>query len=124
MRLQPTTCLLKSAQLPWWLYSYKINTFVRVHIASMFPSSEQERRLAEEGGNGRAPAAYFMPVKGADAMVAAFRAWLNRFAGGAVDFPPYMDPALPCTPDKAVMLDRWDVGSGRCGMIFPGFKVP
>ena len=65
----------------------------------------QERRLREEGGEQKAPEVYFAPTS-SDAMISGFRVWLKRFAGGAVKYPPHVDPALPPPPSKEQLFDR------------------
>ncbi|XP_062000212.1 protochlorophyllide-dependent translocon component 52, chloroplastic-like [Rosa rugosa] len=50
--------------------------------------------------------ACFLPTK-SDAPVAGFRKWLNKYAGGQVDWRGKFTGALPPTPPKEQLLDRY-----------------
>lgn len=47
-----------------------------------------------------------MPTK-ADAIVVAFRRWLNKYAGGQVDWRAKYNGDLPPTPPREQLLDRF-----------------
>ncbi|XP_074294153.1 protochlorophyllide-dependent translocon component 52, chloroplastic-like [Silene latifolia] len=84
----------------------------------------EEQRLLDKGGKWQK--AYYMPTK-ADAMVIAFRKWLDKYAGEGVDWGnKYESAQLPPTPPKDVLLDRYwshTVNCTSCSKAYKGFKL-
>lgn len=70
-----------------------------------FFSVMKEHKLKEIGPYNWHKACY-MPTK-ADAIVVAFRRWLNKYAGGQVDWRAKYNGDLPPTPPREQLLDRF-----------------
>ncbi|CAI5511309.1 unnamed protein product [Closterium sp. Naga37s-1] len=74
---------------------------------------------SEAGGagvvRGSAWRAFYMPTN-ADLPVVAFRQWLSKYAGGAVEYPPaFSDVSLPPQPAaKEVVLERMASHTAHC----------
>ncbi|KAK2438191.1 protochlorophyllide-dependent translocon component 52, chloroplastic [Trifolium repens] len=69
--------------------------------------------------------ACFVPTK-ADALVIAFRKWLNKYAGGQVDWRGKYSGALPPTPPREQLLDRyWShvVNCKSCNLAYKSLNV-
>ncbi|WJX53177.1 hypothetical protein P8452_39204 [Trifolium repens] len=67
----------------------------------------------------------FVPTK-ADALVIAFRKWLNKYAGGQVDWRGKYSGALPPTPPREHLLDRyWShvVNCKSCNLAYKSLNV-
>ena len=58
-----------------------------------------------EAGPAQWQKACFVPTK-SDALVVGFRKWLNKYAGGQVDWRGKFSGALPPTPPREQLLDR------------------
>lgn len=54
--------------------------------------------------------ACFVPTK-SDACVVGFRKWLNKYAGGQVNWPTKFSGALPPTPPREQLMDRYPAHS-------------
>ncbi|XP_074292640.1 protochlorophyllide-dependent translocon component 52, chloroplastic-like [Silene latifolia] len=84
----------------------------------------EERRLMEKGGKWQK--GYYMPTN-ADAMVVAFRKWLDKYAGGVVDWGnKYVATELPPTPRRDMLFDRyWShvVKCTSCSKAYKGLKL-
>ncbi|KAL6976851.1 hypothetical protein U1Q18_025636 [Sarracenia purpurea var. burkii] len=69
--------------------------------------------------------ACFVPTK-ADTLVAGFRRWLNMYSGGQVDWGTKFTGALPPTPAREQLLDRyWShvVNCRSCSAAYKGLNV-
>ncbi|KAJ6427936.1 hypothetical protein OIU84_023359 [Salix udensis] len=69
--------------------------------------------------------ACFVPTK-SDALVVGFRKWLNKYAGGQVDWRGNHGGALPPTPPREQLLDRyWShvVNCSSCNSAYKGFSA-
>ncbi|OMO57838.1 Pheophorbide a oxygenase [Corchorus olitorius] len=66
----------------------------------------QEQRLMDLGGSKNWQKAYFVPTK-SDALVVGFRMWLNKYAGGKVDWRGKFTGALPPSPPREQLMDRY-----------------
>lgn len=51
--------------------------------------------------------ACFVPTK-SDALVVAFRKWLNKYSNGQVDWGTSFKGALPPSPPREQLLDRYN----------------
>ena len=64
----------------------------------------QERKIAKVGPSNWQKAC-FVPTK-SDALVVGFRRWLNKYAGGQIDWRGKFSGALPPTPPREQLMDR------------------
>ncbi|KAH9604004.1 hypothetical protein KSS87_023607 [Heliosperma pusillum] len=84
----------------------------------------EERRLLQKGGKWQK--GYYMPTK-SDAMVVAFRKWLDKYAGEGVDWGnKFVATQLPPTPRRDMLFDRyWShvVNCTSCSKAYKGLKV-
>ncbi|CAK7339117.1 unnamed protein product [Dovyalis caffra] len=84
----------------------------------------EERKIMDIGPANR-PQACFVPTK-ADAFVVGFRRWLNKYAGGQVDWRGKYSGALPPTPPREQLLDRyWShvVNCRSCNAAYKGLNA-
>ncbi|KAM1340986.1 hypothetical protein ACFX2F_005492 [Malus domestica] len=84
-----------------------------------------EERKIMEAGPAQWQKACFVPTK-SDALVVGFRKWLNKYAGGQVDWRGKFSGALPPTPPREQLLDRyWShvVNCSSCSAGYKGLKV-
>ncbi|OAY28964.1 protochlorophyllide-dependent translocon component 52, chloroplastic-like isoform X1 [Manihot esculenta] len=65
----------------------------------------QERKIMDVGPANWQKAC-FVPTK-SDALVVGFRRWLNKYAGGQVDWRGKYSGALPPTPRREQLMDRY-----------------
>lgn len=61
--------------------------------------------------------ACFVPTK-SDACVVGFRKWLNKYAGGQVDWGTKFSGALPPTPPKEQLMDRYHINHQKPRLQF------
>ncbi|KAI8573038.1 hypothetical protein RHMOL_Rhmol01G0247900 [Rhododendron molle] len=69
--------------------------------------------------------ACFVPTK-SDALVVGFRRWLNKYAGGQVDWGTKFSGALPPSPPREQLLDRyWShvVNCSSCRVAYKGLNA-
>ncbi|KAF4371225.1 hypothetical protein F8388_020952 [Cannabis sativa] len=84
-----------------------------------------EERKIMEAGVGKWNKACFVPTK-SDVHVVAFRKWLNKYGGGQVDWGGKFSGALPPTPPREQLMDRyWShvVNCSSCSAAHKGLKV-
>ncbi|XP_009375785.2 protochlorophyllide-dependent translocon component 52, chloroplastic [Pyrus x bretschneideri] len=84
-----------------------------------------EERKIMEAGPAQWQKACFVPTK-SDALVVGFRKWLNKYAGGQVDWRGKFSGALPPSPPREQLLDRyWShvVNCSSCSAGYKGLKV-
>ncbi|OMO90737.1 Pheophorbide a oxygenase [Corchorus olitorius] len=66
----------------------------------------QERKIANIGGSKNWQNACFVPTK-SDALVVGFRRWLNKYSDGEVDWRGKFSGALPPSPPRERLLERY-----------------
>ncbi|XP_062016009.1 protochlorophyllide-dependent translocon component 52, chloroplastic-like [Rosa rugosa] len=88
--------------LPRWIYHIGQNLVVD---SDLYLLHLEERRIMDAGLT-QWQKACFVPTK-SDAVVIGFRKWLNKYAGGQVDWRGKFTGALPPTPPKEQLLDRY-----------------
>ncbi|KAK4371620.1 hypothetical protein RND71_011095 [Anisodus tanguticus] len=84
----------------------------------------EEHKLKEIGSYNWLKACY-VPTK-ADAIVVAFRRWLNKYAGGEVDWRGKYNGDLPPTPPREQLLDRYwthTVNCTSCNLAYKGLNA-
>ncbi|XP_071724546.1 protochlorophyllide-dependent translocon component 52, chloroplastic-like [Rutidosis leptorrhynchoides] len=82
----------------------------------------EERKIKEVGNWQKA---CYVPTK-SDAFVVAFRRWLNKYAGGQVDWRGKFTRDLPPTPPREQLLDRyWShvVNCSSCSVAYKCLNV-
>ncbi|THG12197.1 hypothetical protein TEA_010894 [Camellia sinensis var. sinensis] len=83
--------------------------------------TKEERKIMDIGPSNWQKAC-FVPTK-SDALVVSFRRWLNKYAGGQVDWGTKFSGALPPTPPREQLLDRyWShvVNCRSCNVAYKG----
>ncbi|XP_034887315.1 protochlorophyllide-dependent translocon component 52, chloroplastic isoform X2 [Populus alba] len=86
--------------------------------------TEKERKIMEIGASNWQKAC-FVPAK-SDAFVVGFRKWLNKYAGGQVDWRGNYSGTLPPTPPREQLLDRyWShvVNCPSCNSAYKGLNA-
>nr|GLL31761.1 protochlorophyllide-dependent translocon component 52, chloroplastic-like [Ipomoea trifida] len=63
----------------------------------------------------------FVPTK-ADTLVVAFRRWLNKYAGGQVDWRGKFSGALPQMPPREQLMDRYWSHTVKCSSCNAAYK--
>ncbi|KAF8403964.1 hypothetical protein HHK36_012072 [Tetracentron sinense] len=117
-----------------WAYS----KFIPPCLFYAFPSSKEdlgngntssgrtkEERKIFDVGPPNWQKACFVPTK-SDALVVGFRKWLRKYAGGQIDWGTKFSGALPPTPPKEQLMDRyWShvVNCSSCSVALKGLKV-
>nr|GMD17997.1 protochlorophyllide-dependent translocon component 52, chloroplastic [Ipomoea batatas]GMD19383.1 protochlorophyllide-dependent translocon component 52, chloroplastic [Ipomoea batatas] len=64
---------------------------------------------------------YLLHVE-ADTLVVAFRRWLNKYAGGQVDWKGKFSGALPQTPPREQLMDRYWSHTVKCSSCNAAYK--
>ncbi|KAG6787569.1 hypothetical protein POTOM_003610 [Populus tomentosa] len=73
--------------------------------AASSAGTRKERKIMD-AGPANWQKACFVPTK-SDALVVGFRRWLNKYAGGEVDWKGKYSGALPPTPPREQLMDRY-----------------
>lgn len=84
----------------------------------------EERKIMKAGPSNWHKAC-FVPTK-SDAHIVAFRAWLRKYSGGQLDWGTNFSSALPPTPPKEQLMDRyWShvVNCSSCSVAYKGLQV-
>ncbi|KAE9601179.1 putative pheophorbide a oxygenase [Lupinus albus] len=84
-----------------------------------------EEHKIKDAGPANWQKACFVPTK-SDALVVGFRKWLNKYAGGQVDWKGKYNGALPPTPPREQLMDRyWShvVNCRSCNLAYKGLNV-
>ncbi|GMN59053.1 hypothetical protein TIFTF001_028146 [Ficus carica] len=90
-----------------------------------FTSAHLEERTIADVGPTQWQKACFVPTK-SDAVVVGFRKWLNKYAVSQVDWRGKLSGALPPTPPREQLMDRyWThvVSCSSCKAAFRGLIV-
>ncbi|CAN1150019.1 Protochlorophyllide-dependent translocon component 52, chloroplastic [Linum perenne] len=95
------------------------STFVEV------PSATNKEHKIKEIGTANWHKSCFVPTK-ADALVVGFRRWLNKYAGGGVDWRGKYSDDLPPTAPKEQLMDRYSshvVNCSSCNSAYKGLNA-
>ncbi|OMO81044.1 Pheophorbide a oxygenase [Corchorus capsularis] len=89
--------------VPRWFFHIALNLILDsdLHLLHV-----EERNIMENGGSKNWKKACFVPTK-SDAFVVGFRRWLNKYAGGEVDWRGKFSGALPPSPPREQLMDRY-----------------
>ncbi|PPD81775.1 hypothetical protein GOBAR_DD21292 [Gossypium barbadense] len=102
------------------------SNFIAPCIIHTFADAElvQERKIMEIGATNWQKAC-FLPTK-SDAMVVGFRRWFNKYAGSEIDWKGKYSGALPPSPPREQLMDRyWShvVNCKSCNSAYKGLKA-
>ncbi|XP_061982477.1 protochlorophyllide-dependent translocon component 52, chloroplastic-like [Populus nigra] len=108
----------------------KVPRFIHHSVTNIVLDSDlyllhlEERKIMEIGASNWQKAC-FVPAK-SDAFVVGFRKWLNKYAGGQVDWRGNYSGTLPPTPPREQLLDRyWShvVNCPSCNSAYKGLNA-
>ncbi|XP_065878164.1 protochlorophyllide-dependent translocon component 52, chloroplastic-like [Euphorbia lathyris] len=88
--------------VPRWIFHVGQNLILD---SDLYLLHVEERKIME-AGLANWHKACFVPTK-ADALVVGFRRWLNKYGGGQVDWRGKYSGALPPTPPREQLMDRY-----------------
>ncbi|GMQ00583.1 hypothetical protein CsSME_00047612 [Camellia sinensis var. sinensis] len=107
--------------VPRWMFHVGQNLILD---SDLYLLHLEERKIMDIGPSNWQKAC-FVPTK-SDALVVSFRRWLNKYAGGQVDWGTKFSGALPPTPPREQLLDRyWShvVNCRSCNVAYKGLNV-
>ncbi|KAK9999797.1 hypothetical protein SO802_019400 [Lithocarpus litseifolius] len=107
--------------VPRWMFHVGQNLILD---SDLYLLHIEERKIMDVG-NANWHKACFVPTK-SDALVIGFRKWLNKYAGGQVDWRGKYSGALPPTPPKEQLMDRyWShvVNCRSCNIAYKGLNA-
>ncbi|XP_057509618.1 protochlorophyllide-dependent translocon component 52, chloroplastic-like [Actinidia eriantha] len=107
--------------VPRWMFHVGQNLILD---SDLYLLHLEERKIMDIGPSNWKKAC-FVPTK-SDALVVGFRRWLNNYAGGQVDWRTKFSGALPPTPPREQLLDRyWShvVNCSSCRVAYKGLNV-
>ncbi|XP_059429735.1 protochlorophyllide-dependent translocon component 52, chloroplastic-like [Corylus avellana] len=107
--------------VPRWIFHVGQNLILD---SDLYLLHVEERKIMDAGPTNWQKAC-FVPTK-SDALVVGFRKWLNKYAGGQVDWRGKYSGALPQTPPKEQLMDRYrsHVENCRsCSVAYKGLNV-
>ncbi|KAK9273546.1 hypothetical protein L1049_018356 [Liquidambar formosana] len=88
--------------VPRWMFHVGQNLILD---SDLYLLHVEERKIMDVG-NSNWQKACFVPTK-SDALVVGFRKWLNKYGGGQVDWRNKFTGALPPTPPREQLMDRY-----------------
>ncbi|KAK4764183.1 hypothetical protein SAY87_013621 [Trapa incisa] len=107
--------------IPRWIFHIGQNLILD---SDLYLLHVEEYKIMEIGSLNWQKAC-FVPTK-ADALVVGFRRWLNTYAGGQVDWRGKFAGALPPSPPREQLMDRyWShvVNCSSCNAAYKGLNV-
>ncbi|KAI8573039.1 hypothetical protein RHMOL_Rhmol01G0247900 [Rhododendron molle] len=107
--------------VPRWLFHVGQNLILD---SDLYLLHLEERKIMDIGLSNWQKAC-FVPTK-SDALVVGFRRWLNKYAGGQVDWGTKFSGALPPSPPREQLLDRyWShvVNCSSCRVAYKGLNA-
>ncbi|CAK9161990.1 unnamed protein product [Ilex paraguariensis] len=107
--------------VPRWIFHVGQNLILD---SDLYLLHVEERKIRDVGPSNWQKAC-FVPTK-ADAIVVSFRRWLNKYAGGQFDWGTKYSGALPPTPPREQLLDRyWShvVNCQSCNLAYKGLNA-
>uniref|UniRef100_A0A7N2KLE2 Rieske domain-containing protein n=1 Tax=Quercus lobata TaxID=97700 RepID=A0A7N2KLE2_QUELO len=107
--------------VPRWIFHMGQNLVID---SDLYLLHIEERKIMDVGPVNWQKAC-FVPTK-SDAFVIGFRKWLNKYAGGQVDWRGKYSGALPPTPPREQLMDRyWShvVNCPSCSAAYKCFNV-
>ncbi|KAB2015310.1 hypothetical protein ES319_D08G015800v1 [Gossypium barbadense] len=107
--------------VPRWMFHIGVNL---VLDSDLYLLHVEERKIMEIGATNWQKAC-FLPTK-SDAMVVGFRRWFNKYAGSEIDWKGKYSGALPPSPPREQLMDRyWShvVNCKSCNSAYKGLKA-
>lgn len=107
--------------IPRWIFHLAQNLVLDSDLQLL----HVEERKIKEVGPSNWQKACFVPTK-SDALVIAFRRWLNEYAGGGIDWGVKFGKNLPPTPPREQLMDRyWThvVNCRSCSAAYEGLNA-
>ncbi|WCJ39998.1 Pheophorbide a oxygenase chloroplastic [Euphorbia peplus] len=107
--------------IPRWVFHFSQNL---VLDSDLYLLHLEERKIMEVGASNWQNAC-FVPTK-SDAQVIAFRKWLKKYSDGQINWGWKFTGALPPTPPKDQLMDRyWShvVNCSSCRRAYKGLKI-
>lgn len=107
--------------VPRWLFHVGQNLILD---SDLYLLHLEERKIMDIGLSNWQKAC-FVPTK-SDALVVGFRRWINKYAGGQVDWGTKFSGALPPSPPREQLLDRyWShvVNCSSCRVAYKGLNA-
>ncbi|KAI6670850.1 hypothetical protein NL676_005735 [Syzygium grande] len=107
--------------VPRWIFHVGQNLILDSDLCLLHV---EERKIMEVGSSNWQKAC-FVPTK-SDALVVGFRKWLNKYADGQVDWKGKFSGALPATPPREQLMDRyWShvVNCRSCNNAYKGLNA-
>ncbi|XP_062171999.1 protochlorophyllide-dependent translocon component 52, chloroplastic-like [Alnus glutinosa] len=107
--------------VPRWMFHVGQNLILD---SDLYLLHIEERKIMDAGPTNWQKAC-FVPTK-SDALVVGFRKWLNKYAGGQVDWRGKYSGALSQTPPKEQLMDRYRshvLNCRSCNVAYKGLNV-
>ncbi|XP_027160557.1 protochlorophyllide-dependent translocon component 52, chloroplastic-like [Coffea eugenioides] len=107
--------------VPHWIFHVNQNLIIDSDLSLL----HVEERKIKEFGSLNWHKAYFVPTK-ADALVVGFRRWLNKYSNGEIDWGTKYTGALPPTPPREQLMDRYwshTVSCRSCNLAYKGLNA-
>ncbi|KAI4386301.1 hypothetical protein MLD38_004242 [Melastoma candidum] len=104
--------------VPRWMFHVGQNLILD---SDLYLLHVEEQKLMDVGSSNWQKACY-VPTK-SDALVVGFRRWLNKYAGGQVDWRGKYSDALPPTPPKEQLMDRYWSHVVNCSSCSAAYKA-
>ncbi|KAG4185930.1 hypothetical protein ERO13_A08G011100v2 [Gossypium hirsutum] len=107
--------------VPRWIFHIGQNLILD---SDLYLLHVEERKIMEIGATNWQKAC-FVPTK-SDALVVGFRRWFNKYAGGEIDWKGKYSGALPPSPPREQLMDRyWShvVNCKSCNTAQKGLKA-
>ncbi|XP_045821144.1 protochlorophyllide-dependent translocon component 52, chloroplastic-like [Trifolium pratense] len=107
--------------VPRWIFHLRQNLIID---SDLYLLHVEEKKIMDVGQENWHKAC-FVPTK-SDALVIGFRKWLKKYAGGQVDWRGKYSGALPPTPPREQLLDRyWShvVNCRSCSLAYKSLNV-
>ncbi|CAN1150053.1 Protochlorophyllide-dependent translocon component 52, chloroplastic [Linum perenne] len=105
--------------IPRWMFHMETNLILD---SDLYLLHVEEYKIKETGNWHKS---CFVPTK-ADALVVGFRRWLNKYAGGGVDWRGKYSGDLPPTAPKEQLMDRYSshvVNCSSCNSAYKGLNA-
>ncbi|KAK8615262.1 hypothetical protein V6N13_069039 [Hibiscus sabdariffa] len=103
--------------VPRWMFHIQSNLFFD---SDLYLLHVEERKIMEFGITNWQKAC-FVPTK-SDAFVVGFRRWFNKYAGGEIDWKGKFSGALPPSPPREQLMDRYWTHVVNCKSCETAYK--
>ncbi|CAH9094560.1 unnamed protein product [Cuscuta europaea] len=103
--------------VPRWVFHVGQNLILD---SDLYLLHVEEHKLKEIGPYNWHKTCY-VPTK-ADAVIIAFRRWLNKYAGGQVDWKTKFSGALPQSPPREQLMDRYWSHTMKCSSCSSAYR--